>query len=48
MEGISVVAVTDELVCDLLGLLTCAAEDDPVDVGVVVCDTFERKILVLS
>ena len=46
MQGISIVPITDELVGDLLGLTTRATEDDAVDIGVVVGDTLQSKVLV--
>ena len=46
VQRIGIVAVADQLVGDLLRLLARAAEDDPVDVGVVVGDTLEGKVLV--
>ena len=39
MQGIGIVAITDQLVGDLLSLLACTAEYDPIDAGVIVCDT---------
>ena len=48
MQGIGIVAITDELVGDLLRLLASTAEDDPIDIRVVVGDTLQGKILVPS
>ena len=45
MQGISIVAVTDELVGYFLCLATRTAEDDPIDVWVVVCDALEGEVL---
>ena len=46
VQGISIVAITDKLIGDLLSLTTRAAEDDTVDIGVVVGDTLQSKVLV--
>ena len=48
MEGVGVVAVGDELVGDLLGVAARTAEDDGVDVGVVVGYAFESQIFVFG
>ena len=47
VQGVGIVAVLDELVGYLLCLLAGAAEDDAVDLRVVVDDTFQGEILVL-
>ena len=39
VQRVGIVAVADQLVGDLLSLLACAAEYDPIDAGVIVCDT---------
>ena len=46
VERFGVVAVLDEFVGNLLRLQFCAAEDDGVDVGIIVHDTFQCEILV--
>ena len=48
MQGIGIVAITDELVGDLLRLLAGTAEDDPIDIRVVVGNALQGKILVPS
>ena len=45
VQGISIVAITDKLIGDLLSLTTRAAEDDTVDIGVVVGDTLQSRYL---
>ena len=46
MERIGIVAISYEPLGDLLGLGTSAAEDDSVDIGVVVDDTLQCGVLV--
>ena len=48
MQAVGVISVGDEFVGNLLGLLAGAAEDDAVDVGVIVGDTLEGEIFVVS
>ena len=46
VECIGVVAVADEVVCHLLCLQPCAAEDDGIDAGIEIDDALEGKVLV--
>ena len=47
MQRIGVVAILNQLVGDLLCLLTGTAEDNAIDIGVIVGDAFQGKVFVL-
>ena len=47
MQRVRVVAILDQLIGDLLCLLTGTTEDDAIDIRVIVGDTFQGKVFVL-
>ena len=48
VEGLGIVAVTDEVVGHLLGLQSGTAEDDGIDAGIIVDNALEGNIFVLG
>ena len=48
MQTVSIIAVGNEFVGYLLGVFSSSAKHNAIDVWIMVCDTFERVIFVLS
>ena len=48
VQWIGVITLLHQFVCNLLSFLTCAAEDDTVDLRIIVNDAFQRFVFIFG